>query len=24
MKEYLDKPHEELTRKERAVLDKYR
>jgi tRNA (guanine37-N1)-methyltransferase len=24
MKEYLDKPHDELTRKERAVLDKYR
>ena len=24
MKEYLDRPHEELTRKERAVLDKYR
>ena len=24
MKEYLDKPHEEQTRKERAVLDKYR
>ena len=24
MKEYLDRPHDELTRKERAVLDKYR
>ncbi|MBP3898154.1 MAG: tRNA (guanosine(37)-N1)-methyltransferase TrmD [Mogibacterium sp.] len=24
MKEYMDRPHDELTRKERAVLDKYR
>jgi tRNA (guanine37-N1)-methyltransferase len=24
MKEYLDRPHDELTRKERAVLEKYR